>query len=94
MLAQRLDQKPLYDWLQDDFGHIKDLTASDGVKLLIHMDQLCHLVFSMTDRKDAMLALRNLDILDQFSCMDDLKKNVAQMDQDWCSLSETMKLSR
>ena len=94
VLAQHLDQKPLYDWLQDDFGHIKDLTASDGIKLLIHLDQLCHLVFSMTDRKDAMLALRNLDILDQFSSMDDLKKNIVRMDQDWLSLSETMKLSR
>lgn len=94
VLAQYLDQKPLYDWLQEDFGHIKGLTAGDGIKMLIHLGRLRHLVFSMADRKDAMLALQNLDILDQFSSMDDLKKNIVRVDQDWRSLSETMKLSQ
>lgn len=94
VLAQYLDQKPLYGWLQEDFGHIKGLTAGDGIKMLIHLGRLRHLVFSMADRKDAMLALRNLDILDQFSGMDDLKKNIVRVDQDWRSLSEAMKLSQ
>lgn len=94
VLAQHLDQKPLYDWLQEDFGHIRGLTAGDGIKMLIHLGQLRHLVFSMADRKDAMLALRNLDILDQFSSMDDMKKKIVRVDQDWRSLSEAMKLSQ
>ena len=91
-LARCLDQKPLYSWLQEDFGHIRDLTAGDAINLLIHLEQLCHLVFSMGDRKDAVLALRNLDILEQFNSIDDLKMNIVQVDQDWRSLSEAMGL--
>lgn len=93
-LAQCLDQKPLYNWLQEDFEHIRDLTASDAIQLLVHLERLCHLVFSMENRKDAMLALRNLDILEQFNNMEELKMNLVQMDQDWRSLSEAMGLNQ
>lgn len=92
-LAQCLDRKPLYSWLQEDFGHIKDLTATDTLKMLVHLEQLCHLVFSMGNRKDAVLALQNLDILERFNSMDDLKMNIVQVDQDWHYLAEVMKLN-
>lgn len=92
-LAKRLDCKPLYSWLQEDFGHIRDLTAADTLKILIHLEQMQHLIFSMVERNDALLALQNLDALNQFSSIDDLKLNIAQVDQDWGSLAAAMKLT-
>lgn len=93
LLARYLDQKPLHDWLQEDFGHIRNLTAQDAVDLLIHLDRLQHLIFSMMERTDVLLALKNLDALAQFDSIDDLKREIIQVDSDWRSLAAAMKLS-
>lgn len=93
-LAKCLDRKPLYSWLQEDFGHIQNLTAHDTMKILIHLEQLQHLIFSMTERNDVLLALQNLDDLNRFNSIDDLKVNIVQVDQNWGSLVSAMGLSQ
>lgn len=92
-LATLLDQKPLYDWRHDEFGHIGGLTAGDTVKMLIHLEELRHLLPDMSSRTDAMLALRSLDILDQFDSMDALKCSLFETDPDWHALADAMQLS-
>jgi len=92
-LAGCLDRKPLHSWLQEDFGHIRNLTADDALKLLIHLGQVKHLIFSMEKRSDVLLALQNLDVLERFNSVDDLKSNIVQVDQDWGSLVSAMEMS-
>lgn len=93
VLAQYLSCKPLHSWLQEDFGHIRNLTADDVLKLLIHLEQMQHLIFSMAERNDVLLALQNLDVLAQFNSIDELKANIVRIDQDWHSLSSAMGLN-
>lgn len=93
MLAEYLDQHSLYDWRQKEFGHIEGLTAGDTAQMLVHLDELRHLLPTMRCRTDAVLALRSLDHLAQFNSMDALKANLLQIDEDWQTLSVGMGLS-
>ena len=92
-LAEQLDRKPLYDWLQSDFKHIEGVTAKTAVQILAHMDKLEPLLPSIQTEADALLALRNVDLLDQFNNMSSLKQQVIQLDGAWRSLASAMALS-
>ena len=92
-LASRLDVKPLDAWIQTDFGHIADLAAGDAVQILVHWDQVRHLLPSIRNRTDVSLALRNLDTLEQCDSIAILKKNLVQTDSDWHTLVEKMNLT-
>lgn len=92
-LAALLDQKPLQDWRQEEFGHIEGLAAGDTVKMLIHLEKLRHLLPDMRCRVDTMLALRSLDVLDQFDSMDALKDSLFETDRDWHALANAIELS-
>lgn len=93
VLAGLLDQKPLYDWMQDDFAHIEGLQPADAVQLLMHLPRLRYLLPSMRTRTDAALALRHVELADQFTTIDDLKKDIVSVDAEWRTLSEAMGLS-
>lgn len=92
-LAALLDQKPLHNWRQEEFGHIERLTAGDTVKMLIHLEKLSHLLPDMRRRVDAMLALRSLDVLGQFDSIDALKDSLFETDREWHALANAMELS-
>lgn len=93
VLAVLLDQKPLHNWRQEDFGHVIGLNAVDVVRLLIHMDKLTHLLPGIRNRTDAMLALRSLDQLGEVSSMEALKARLAESDPAWCAMADDMGLA-
>ncbi|MBD5169526.1 MAG: transposase [Oscillibacter sp.] len=92
-LAVHLDTKPLDAWMQTDFGHISDLTAGDAVQMLIHLDKLRHLLPGIQTRTEVSLALRNLDTLEQYQTITELKNDLLQTDSDWHALVGEMKLT-
>lgn len=93
VLAAKLDVQPLDHWMQKDFGHIAGLTAADAVQMLVHLDKLRHILPGIRTRTDALLALRSLKILAQYTSIADLKSNLFQTDADWSSLVEHMRLT-
>lgn len=92
-LAERLDQKPLADWRQGEFGHIRDIQAEDAAQMLIHLNQLRLLLTSIQCRADVMLALRCLEHIDQFDNIEALKANLLEVDQYWKELADAMELT-
>lgn len=92
-LAAQVDIKPLDAWMQTDFSHISGLTASDAAQMLICLDKLRHLLPSIQTRTEVSLALRNLDVLDRYESISELKENLLQTDSDWLSLLEQMNLT-
>lgn len=93
-LAGKLNIKPLYDWKEQEFGHISGLTAEDAANLLVHFEDVRHLLPSIHHRTDVVLALKNKDFLSRFSCMEDLKPHIIQIDTEWRALTEAMALSK
>lgn len=92
-LAGYLDKAALYDWREKEFGHIEGLTAGDTAQLLVHLDELRHLLPTIRCRTDAVLALRTLEHLAQFDSIDALKASLLELDRDWKALAEDMGLS-
>lgn len=91
-LAEKLSQKPLANWQQEDFGHIRGIRAGDVAQMLIHLDQLRHLLPGIQCRTDVMLALRSLEHIDRYSTIEALKADLLESDQDWLALAEDMQL--
>lgn len=92
-LAGYLDRTTLYDWQRKEFGHIEGLTAGDTVRMLVHLNELRHLLPSIRCRTDAVLALRSLEHLARFESMNALKANLLEIDNDWRTLAEDMGLT-
>ncbi len=93
-LAAMLEKKPLYDWREKDFGHINNLRASDVARLLIHMEELKHLVPTMHNQADLSIAFRSLDVAAQFDSIEALKENLTQTDANWLMLAKKMQLTK
>lgn len=92
-LADKLDVKPLLAWKEQEFGHITGLTAEETADLLIHFDEIYHLLPSIHCRTDAILALKNLTSLQQVESIRSLKNNIVNIDPEWHALVEDMALS-
>lgn len=92
-LAAMLDKKPLYDWREKDFGHIGGLVAAEVVQLLLHMENLRHLVPTMRNPEDVSQALRCVEMAGQFSSMGELKNSLMQTDSEWLALAQRMGLT-
>lgn len=92
-LAACLGKKPLYDWMQQDFGHITGLTAASAIQILLHLDKLEAVLPTMRDEIDVLLALRCLEHMDQYSSIAELKASLLYTDSDWLRLCRDMGLS-
>lgn len=93
VLAGCLSVKTLYDWMETNFRHISGLTAEDAVQILIHLDELRHILPTCQSQADVQLALRNLKSLKQYASIEALRENIIQVDTGWKSLAETMGLT-
>lgn len=93
ILANLLSNKPLSIWKQERFGHIDGLSAADTARLLIHLDGVQRLLPDMRGRNDVMLVLRNLDSLERFATLDELKEHLTEVDADWRKLAQAMGLT-
>ena len=92
-LALRLNIKPLYDWMRDDFKHTRGLTAEDAIQMLLHYEEIKPLLASIQCRVDVSLVLRNLKALKEFDSLEELKNNITKIDTDWEILVREMQLS-
>lgn len=93
MLAERFSQKPLHSWRQEEFGHIEGLAVDGMVQLLLHLEELSHLLPGIRNGTDASLALRCLERLGDFDSMDALRAGLLETDQGWHDLVNAMELT-
>jgi len=91
--AEMLSIKPLSAWRDNDFAHIVGLQAQDAVNLLIHRDNIQHLIADMGTRTDSLLVARNPSNAREYSSMDDLKDNLFKADAAWANLVNIMGFS-
>ena len=92
-LAANLDRKPLDAWMREDFGHVGGLAPGDAARLLAHLDAVRHFLPGILTRADALLVLRNMDVLGQYASVAALKKGLLRTDPDWLALAKRMELT-
>lgn len=91
-LASRLSQKPLSQWIEHDFPQITGLKAEDAVSLLIAYDEIGRLIPQMKNRSEALLVARNRSHIQEFNSLEDIKREIDNVDLAWGNLRKELQL--
>ncbi len=92
-LAEKLSQKPLSAWREQDFAHIEGLGPKDSVELLLCYTEAKKLIPQMKTRIDAKLAVRNRSSVHSYETIADMKGGLIEIDSAWKLLSRKMDFS-
>ena len=90
VLAERLSEKNLHRWIQEDFAHIEGLTASTALSLLDSYAELKHLIPSVESEDEAQYLLRNIERVSEYKDMDTIRSDIMTMDVSWLELREKL----
>ena len=91
-IAERLSEKPLMKWVQEDFRHIKDITPHGALKLLAKYKSLYGYLAEINSADDLELAVRNIEQLWACGGIETFKKRLIECDVSWSSLAQTLNL--
>lgn len=92
-LALRIKEKPLYTWIEKDFNKINGIKPEDAIKILINYDQIIRFIPDINDKKELSYILRNLNDIQEFENLKDIKENIEKIDRYWNWLKYQMELS-
>lgn len=79
-LAKHLSNKSLYDWLYQDFVHIKEIDTLSVCKLLMLYDTHSNVIPSLQSMGEVKFLLRNFDDIDDTFKLSELKQNFISYD--------------
>lgn len=79
-LAKHLSNKSLYDWLYQDFAHIKEIDALSVCKLLMLYDTHSNVIPSLQSMGEVKFLLRNFNDIDDTFKLSELKQNFISYD--------------
>lgn len=92
-LAEKLKIKSLYNWLESDFSHIKLIEASNIIDILIKYDRISKFISQISSQKELLYVLRNIDQVQEYDSMEDIKNNIEAIDMYWKNLCSYMQLN-
>lgn len=95
VLAQKLTQKQIYDWMRQDFGHIDGINLASTMKLLLFSDIYSNYIKDITMVAEAEFLFRNykhLDIKDNLS-ISKLKNTFLLLDKSCDVFCKSLNLS-
>lgn len=87
-IAERLICKPLSEWIQKDFGHIRNLTGKNAARFLGMYRELSHLIPDIRNNAEARYVLANPEQCSKCLSMDEVRENAVAYDSEWRYLSE------
>lgn len=82
-LGERLSQKTLSIWMQEELGHIKHLRYQTAVLLLAHWEELKPFISGINDENQVLYLLRNRDCIKEFHDFSEIQKHIMESDQAW-----------
>ena len=93
-LSENLMQKPLSQWMQQDFGHIQDLTYENAVGLLSRFEMLAQFIPDMKNNVEVRYALSNLTQCQEATSMEALRENSLEYNEEWKYLADIFVFSK
>lgn len=93
-LGEKLKIKSLYNWIEQDFSHIKDITPTMAVKLLIDYEYISKFINAIENIEELSYILRNKEIVSEYNNFQDMKDNIENIDKSWQKLIEIMELKQ
>lgn len=92
-LAKKLSEKSLSAWMQEELGHIKDLTAAVSVELLTNWDNYRRFIPELDNVRQAMYLIRNQDKLAGYHNLTQFQENMLREDTVWPWLKEALSIT-
>lgn len=92
-LSENLMQKPLSQWMQQDFRHIQDLSHENAVKLLSRFEMFARFIPDMKNNAEVRYVLSNLTQCQEVASMEELRENSLECNEEWKHLVKTFVFS-
>lgn len=92
-LSENLMQKPLSQWMQQDFGHIQDLSHENAVRLLSRLEMLARFIPDMRNNAEVRYVWTNLTQCQEAASMEELRENSLECNGEWKYLAKAFVFS-
>ena len=92
-IAVKLSVKPLCQWMQEDFSHIRELNADISMMLLQEYDRISHLIKDTMSISEARYVAFHAEVLHNKKSMEEVRKAVLDSNPEWLSLKQTFHFS-
>ena len=89
-LAEKLKIKNLYNWLENDFSHINQVTAQNVVDILINYDNIKKFIPQISNQKELLYILRNIEKIQQYESVEKIKEDIEEIDKYWKAICKNM----
>ena len=93
-LSENLMRKLLSQWMQQDFGHIQDLTYENAVGVLSRFEMLAQFIPDMKNNVEVRYALSNLTQCQEATSMEALRENSLEYNEEWKYLADIFVFSK
>lgn len=93
-LAQKLSQKHLYRWMNEEFSHIKGLGQESAVKLLVSYEEIYPFLSEIANETEAIYVVRNAEVVQKYTTLQEVKDNLLQIDSAWQALCKTLEIDQ
>ena len=90
-LAKMLKEKHLYRWIEKDFSNIKNISPQNAIKVLINYEKIKKYLPQIKDETELLYIIRNIDEIQQYDSLYDIKKSLENIDIYWKELISIMK---
>ena len=88
-IADKLSIKPLCQWIDEDFSHIRDLDANVCMMLLQEYDRISHLTGDITSISEARYVTSYAELLQNKKSMEEVREEALSSNPEWLSLRQT-----
>lgn len=92
-LANKLKEKHLYQWMEADFSHIKELKVENVIDILINYNDIKKFISQISNQKELLYILRNIEKIQEYKNLDEIKENIEKIDRYWKELVKYMNFS-
>lgn len=82
-LSKNLVAKPLSQWMQQDFGHIEDLSHKNAMCLLSEYEMLARFIPDMANDAEVRYVWHNLAQCQRFVSMEEIRRHSLEENDEW-----------
>lgn len=93
-LADKIKEKPLYIWLENDFNKIEDIKMTDVIQILINYETISRYIPEIEKQNELAYILRNINQIQEYGNLQSIKDNIEEIDEYWNELKRYMNFDK
>lgn len=93
LLAEKIVEKSLYKWMEQDFNNIKDIKITDTIQILIKYENIYKVLNEIKNINELSYVLRNYDKIEEYDSLQSIKDDIQNIDKYWLKLKDEMNFS-